>query len=522
MSSDVRNYIKNSQLFWNLTETQIDKLLEIYQEESYRAGESILSEGQNATSLCIVEEGKIALVMEIRVGSRTRKQAAIEVVTTGQAFGLSALSEMPVSDMSATCIEDTKVLCFSGNLLRKLCNEDHDLYHKVMQELVRLVSDRLSSAKATLAQVLSVASHDLRAPLATVQSCLDVILGGFAGDVNEKQKELLDGSKQRIIDLTNLIDNILDISFIEIKHLDFENISLSEIIASSVGDVEGIAQNKNIQIKNATPLNLPEVSGIPVRLQQVLTNLLGNAIKFSPVESAVTISAREVDDHLQVDVADIGAGITPKDLPKIFDDFYRGMKADVEGAGLGLAIAKKIIVAHSGKIWVESPNPETGLGTRFSFTLPKAAIPVKTEIKEEEEEDVFKGARVLVADDDPSMIKVAKFVLESRGTEVTTAADGVEAIEKIKETKPDLLILDLLMPRMDGFEVCKRLNEMAEAGSEKIPVLVTSAVREESSRRRYELEMADELKVDAYLEKPFSPPALLQRVERILKKHRAK
>ena len=120
------------------------------------------------------------------------------------------------------------------------------------------------------------------------------------------------------------------------------------------------------------------------------------------------------------------------------------------------------------------------------------------------------------------MIKVAKFVLESRGTEVTTAADGIEAIEKIKETKPDLLILDLLMPRMDGFEVCKRLNEMAEAGSEKIPVLVTSAVREESSRRRYELEMADELKVDAYLEKPFSPPALLQRVERILKKHRAK
>jgi signal transduction histidine kinase len=520
LSSEVRSHIKNSQLFWDLTEAQIDRLLEIYQEESYRAGESILAEGQNATSLRIIEEGKVALVMEIRVGSRTKKQAAIEVVTTGQAFGLSALSEKPVSDMSAACIEDTRMLCFSGNLLRKLCDEDHDLYHKVMQELVHLVSDRLSSAKATLAQVLSVASHDLRAPLATVQSCLDVILGGFAGDINEKQKELLDGSKQRIVDLTNLIDNILDISFIEIRHLDFENISLREIINNSVGDVEGIAQKKNIQIKDTTPANLPNASGIPMRLQQVLTNLLGNAIKFSPIESTVTLNAHEVDDYLQVDVADMGAGITPKDLPKIFNDFYRGMKADVEGAGLGLAIAKKIIDAHGGKIWVESPDPETGSGTRFSFTVPKAAVPVRAEAKEEE--DILKGARVLVADDDPSMIKVTKFVLESRGTEVTTAADGVEALEKIEEARPDLLILDLLMPRMDGFEVCKRLNERVEAGGERIPVLVTSAVREESSQRRYELEMAAELKVDAYLEKPFSPPALLQRVEKILKRYRAK
>lgn len=516
MSDSVRNNIKNSQLFWNLTDAQIDSLLDIYQEESYRAGERIITEGQNTTSLRIVQEGKVALMMEIRIGSRTKKQAVIDVIGTGQAFGWAALAEKQVSDVSAVCIEDASVLSFPGNLVRQLCDHDPDLYHKVMQELLRLVSDELSKAKTTLAQVLSVTSHDLRAPLATVQSCLDVILGGFTGEINEKQKELLEGSKLRIADLNNLINNILDISFIEIRRPDFINVSVNEIIASAIGDVAGIARKKGIWIKNEAPPDLPWVSGIPLRLQQVFTNLLGNALKFSPAGSTVTLDARQSGEYLQIDVIDEGVGIAPDDLPKIFDDFYRGKKTESEGVGLGLSIAKKIVDAHGGKIWVNSPNPGTGRGTIFSFTLPGVSVPAKT--RDESETDILKGVRVLVVDDDPSMIKAARFVLESRGTEVTTAADGAEALEKVEESRPDLLILDLLMPRMDGFEVCKRLHEMEEAGGRRIPVLVTSAVREESSRRRYELEMAAELNVDAYLEKPFSPPALLQRVERVLKR----
>lgn len=517
MPDEVRNNIKKSQIFWSLTDAQIDRLMDIYQEESYRAGERIISEGQNTTSLHVVEEGKVALMMEIRIGSRTKKQAVIDVISTGQAFGWTSLAEKQVSDVSAVCIEDTKVLSFPGNLVRKLCDRDHDLDHKVMQELLRLISDRLSSAKATLAQILSVTSHDLRAPLATVQSCLDVILGGFTGEINEKQKELLEGSKLRIADLNNLINNILDISFIEIRRPDFENVPLSEIIADAIGSVEGVARKKSIRIENNVPSNLPPVLGIPLRLQQVLTNLLANAVKFSRTGSPVTIGARSAGEFLQVDVADEGIGITPQDLPRIFDDFYRGKNTEGEGVGLGLSIAKKIVDAHGGKIWVNSPKPQTGQGTVFSFTLPMAAVTAKTGAQEAV--DILKGAKVLVVDDDPSMIKAARFVLESRGTEVTTATDGAEALERVEQSRPDLIILDLLMPRMDGFEVCKRLHEKERAGGKRIPVLVTSAVREESSRRRYELEMATELNIDAYLEKPFSPPALLQRVEGVLKRY---
>jgi len=384
-----------------------------------------------------------------------------------------------------------------------------------MREIVNLVSDRLSHAKQTLAHVLSVTSHDLRAPLATVQSCLDVIIGGFAGDINSRQKDLLAGSKQRISDLRQMIDNILDISYIEIKELDFKSVDLSEVIESSIGDVQGVAQQKGVQLNNSVSTKLPQVLGIPRRLQQVLTNLLSNGVKFTPAGGMVSISSRDMDDCVQLEVTDTGIGISPEELPRIFDDFYRGTKVDAEGAGLGLSIAKKIIEAHGGIIWAESPCPESGIGSKFSLTLPRIPVAAKSKI---EEEGVERGARILVADDDPEMLKIITLVLESRGYLVFTVQDGEEALTKIEADNPDLLILDLLMPRMDGFEVCKRLNQQAATGGNKIPILILSAVREESSRRRYELETKTSLGADDYIEKPISPPLLLQRVEKVLMK----
>lgn len=519
MARDKREIIKNSQSFWKLSDEQLDKVADLCQEESYEAGARIFSEGESARNLYIVEEGKVALEMEIRIGSRTRRQATIDVISKGHVFGWSAFSERPVFTMSAIATENTKLLAFSGALLLHLCDEDTDLGCEVMHELVNVVANRLSHAKRTLAHVLSVTSHDLRAPLATVQSCLDTILGGFVGEVNSKQKDLLTGSKRRILDLTHMIDNILDISYMEIKRLDFENVSLSEVVESSIGDVQGVAQQKGLQLKNSVSTKLPQVLGMPKRLQQVLTNLLSNAVKFTPAGGTVSISSQEKDDHVQLEVADTGIGISPEELPRIFDDFYRGMRVDAEGAGLGLSIAKKIIEAHGGVIWVESPCPESGIGSKFSFTIPKVSVAAKGKIKEEV---VLEGAKILVADDDPEMRKIVSVILESQGYKVITAQDGEEALTKIEEERPDLLILDLLMPRMDGFEVCKRLDEQAGTGGNKMPILIFSAVREESSRRRYELETKTAPNIDDYVEKPISPPLLLQRVEKVLRKAKSR
>jgi len=522
VSDEKIEILRKSQLFWGLSDSQIDKLASLCWEESYRAGAHIFNAGDRAEHLYIIMEGRVALEMTIRIGQRTRKQATLDVITKGEAFGWSApFSErLPIFNMSAIATEDTRLLVFKGEDLRRLYDEDPELYRKMLEELIYLVCNRLQHTKKTLAHVLSVAAHDLRAPLATVESCLDVLLGGFVGNTNSKQNELLMGSKQRISDLTNMIDNILDISHIEISELDFEKVSLSRVIESSIGDVQGMAQRKGIQLENSVSADLPQILGIPKRLRQVVTNLLSNAIKFTPSGGKVSVSSQETEDCIQIEVADTGVGISPEDLPRIFDDFYRGTHVDAEGAGIGLGIAKKIIEAHGGLIWAESPDPKTGVGTRFSFNLPK--VSVAAEGKAEEKAEGLKGAKILVADDDPQMLKVTTLVLESGGYEVVTAQNGEEALVKIDEEKPDLLILDLLMPRLDGFEVIKRLNEQVDTGGKRIPILILSAVREDSSRRRYELETKETFGVDDYLEKPISPPLLLQKVEKILARLKAK
>lgn len=519
MASNKRDAIKNSKLFWNVSDAQMGKIEALCKEQSFEAGMRILSEGDTSPNFYIVESGKIALEMEIRIGSRTKRQAVIDVIEKNGVFGWSALTDLPVHTMSATASENSTLLVFDGQSVRRLCDEDSDLDHKVMQELVKLVSDRLSQAKRTLAHVLSVTSHDLRAPLATVQSSLDTVIGGFAGDINIKQKELLSGGKQRISDLLSMIDNLLDISFVEIRATDFEKMDLSEVVAISIGDIAGIAQEKAIGLRSSIPAALPETLGIPKRLRQVLTNLLSNAVKFTAPGGIVTVTARETDDKIELYVSDTGIGIPPEELPRIFGDFYRGMKVDAEGAGLGLSIAKKIVEAHGGSIWVVSPDPETGKGTRFGVSLPRILEPSKAQAGEETE--AVAGARILVTDDDPEMRGITALILESQGYEVRTAQDGEEALAKVEEEEPDLLVLDLLMPNMDGFEVCKRLEERRGRGGKRIPVIILSAVREESSRRRYELETETEFDIEDYVTKPISPPVLLQRVEKALMKGKA-
>jgi len=516
--TDAREIIRTSRMFSRLTEEQLAGIVELCREEYYEAGTRILTEGERAEDLYIVASGRVRLEMEIRIGSRTRKQATVDVMSKGEVFGWSCLMDEPVHTMSAVATENTRLLVFSGELLRRRCDEDADLCRKVMKELVNLVNDRLASAKQTLAHVLSVTSHDLRAPLATVQSCLDAVLGGFVGDIDGSQRELLSGSKQRIVDLTNMIDNILDISHIEIRKSDFEQLSIPRLVERSVDDVRGIAEQRGIRLVNKVPAGLPLVLGISARLQQVLTNLLSNAIKFTPPGGIVSIDTEETKNYVLTKVSDTGIGISKEELPKIFDDFYRGLKHDAEGAGLGLGIAKRIIEAHRGMIYVESPCPDTGIGTRFTFTLPKVSPGGKE--KGEEDKRPSYGARIVVADDDPQMLKVTTLFLESQGYQVFGARDGEEALAKVEEVQPDLLVLDLLMPRLDGFEVCKRLADKVASGGRRIPIIILSAVREDSSRRRYELETKTAFKVDDYLVKPIAPPALLQHVEQVLAKHR--
>ena len=368
----IRDVLRRSQLFSELSADELDEIVKLCQEETYEAGTTIFTEGQMASELYVVEDGRVVLEMTIRLGPGSGRQGAIDVVTKGQVFGWSAIAETHILTMSARCVEKTKVIFLDGSGLWRLLEKNSDLGYKVMKELVALVSSRLKHTRDNLAHVISIASHDLKAPLAAVESYHQVMLGGYAGEITEKQKTLLHRSSDRMTGLLNLIDNILDISRIDTRELKMESISLLKVLENTAGTARPLAQEKGVQLKVKAPKKLPLIVGAPNRLQQVFTNLLGNAIKFTREGGTVTLKVAEKQDGILVEVMDTGIGIRPEELPKIFDDFYRGIDADASGAGLGLAIAKKIVEAHGGKIWVESPCPATGTGSKFSLILPKS------------------------------------------------------------------------------------------------------------------------------------------------------
>ena len=219
---------------------------------------------------------------------------------------------------------------------------------------------------------MGMVSHDLKSPIVAVESYLQVILGGFAGEINEEQREMLARSSYRIGELLNLISDLLDVSRIEAGQIEreFEATSLSEVIARSVEDVRALAEGKEMELWVEMPEQLPIIYAAPNRLQQALNNLLGNAVKFTPEKGLVTLRLESMGEHCQVEVIDTGPGIHADDLPHIFEDFFRGRDArTTKGTGLGLSIAKRIVEAHQGKIWAESPCAD-GKGSRFVFTLP--------------------------------------------------------------------------------------------------------------------------------------------------------
>jgi len=279
------------------------------------------------------------------------------------ATALFATAYMATSVQGELRKRQREVMKLSQRLLEKRTGE----LEQASKEIAKL-----EEARNRFIRFLGVTVHDLKAPLTAIQSYFWVMLGGFAGALTEKQRNMLERSSQRIKELLNLISDLLDIPRIETGQIvqEMKQVSLSQIIKASMGDLRDLAKQKKVKLKSELPPALPKISGSAPRLQQVITNLMNNAINYTP-EGAVTIKVNEGDNEIQVEVTDTGIGIPSEDLPRVFDDFFRASNVETRGTGLGLSIAKRIVEAHEGRIWVESPCPETNTGSKFTFTLPK-------------------------------------------------------------------------------------------------------------------------------------------------------
>lgn len=366
----VEGILRVSDLFGGLSDDEIKKLLPLCREGVYQAGEVIFSEGDPCHTIYIVASGKVALEMKLRVGL-TEETITVDTITRGGCLCCSGLIDPYILTATGRTIEKTEVIALDPAKLLDLFEENCEAGYKTMKNLAKVVSSRLQSARETVGHVLSLIFHDFKAPLAAVEAVNRLILRGYVGELNEEQRNMLRSSSKRISTLLNLVTNIIDVTRAGAKDLAMSVISLEEVIIDSVEMMQPLAQEKGLRMKTELNHSLPPVYGDGNRLRQVLINLLSNAIKFAPSGGMVTVKAREGIDDVQVEVLDNGRGIPAEELPKIFDDFYRGLGVDETGAGLGLSIAKRIIEAHGGKIWAVSPCPGSDRGSQFVFTLPK-------------------------------------------------------------------------------------------------------------------------------------------------------
>jgi signal transduction histidine kinase len=229
---------------------------------------------------------------------------------------------------------------------------------------------RLRREERMRADFIAMLSHEIRTPLTSVREAVDLIGSGTFGEVNEKQKRFLDIAEQESDRLSALLTRLLSVSRLEAEELELapERVDAAELVHSTLERITPTARAASVTLKGEVGPNLA-VRADPEHIRQVLTNLVGNAVKFTGREGTVLVSAARRDQEVVFSVADDGPGIPPDEQKRIFLKYYRepGVRESVDGAGLGLAISRRIVLAHGGRIWVES---EPGRGSVFHFTLP--------------------------------------------------------------------------------------------------------------------------------------------------------
>ncbi len=239
-------------------------------------------------------------------------------------------------------------------------------------EEVRRSLLRMRDERRHFLSFLSMVTHDLKSPLVAVQGYLKLLLRKAANRLDDRLVEGIRRSIQRLDGMMELISDLLELSRLESGQIlaELKTVSWEEVLSAAVEMAHELAEPKGINVATEIRHPLPEVFASDVRLQQLILNLVSNSVRYTPRGGKITIRARREDDAVTVSVEDEGTGIEPEKLPHIFEEFYKGDPDSPEGTGLGLSICKRIVDMHHGEIWAESPVPETGIGTRVTFTIP--------------------------------------------------------------------------------------------------------------------------------------------------------
>lgn len=356
-------------------------------------------------------------------------------------------------------------------------------------------------AERAKSEFVSTVSHELRTPMTSIKGYTDLLLMGAVGELTEQQRHFLTIIRHNADRLTALVNDLLDISRIESGRIELSQkpVSIRDVTDQVVSSLQPRASSRDLMLKVNVDPNLPAVWGDSDRIAQILVNLIGNAIQYTPPGGEIAVSARVRGEMMEISVSDTGIGISKENQEKIFDRFFRAddpLVQETPGTGLGLAITASLVEMHGGRIWVES---ELGEGSTFTFTLPLAEA-----VQAAVEAAAPRPPVILVVEDDPDVANLIRYHLEAAGFRVEIAATGQEALQMVREVDPALITLDLLLPDINGLAVLQRLK--ADPETTTIPVVVVSVVssKEESLR----------LGAVGYVTKPIDEEALLRAVQR--------
>src|SRR5437867_2815215 len=371
---------------------------------------------------------------------------------------------------------------------------------QVNEELRRL--DELKS------EFLAMVSHELRTPLTAIVGYSRLLMRQVHGPLTPKQLEHQEAIFRSAQRLTELINDLLDVSRLEAARveLDPRPTDVREAVEHVVAAVRVASQAKQIRIANAVGSDVPAVHADATRLHQILANLVGNAVKFTPAGGAVTVRAARQGDQVWIAVEDSGVGIAKDELARIWDPFYQvesPMRRRHGGSGLGLAIVRRLVELHGGVVRAESDGENRG--SRFSFSLPVSTVAPRAGIAAGEEtriDPVLAGRDVLIVEGVPANEALMGAVVEDLlGGRATVSADGEAAVQHALEHPPAVILLDLMLPELSGWEVARRLRQHPD--TRNIPIIAVSALA-----RPQERESAFHAGCEAYVAKPYTPDDL--------------
>jgi|GEM_PF-1672148 len=399
-----------------------------------------------------------------------------------------------------------------------------------LEKLVEQRTDDLRAANAELElasrlkdEFLANMSHELRTPLTAVLGMSEALLEQVYGPLNEKQISSLQRIESSGEHLLNLINDILDLSEISAgrAELRIDRVSVDAVCQASLKMIKGMAHKKKQRISVITDSGVTHIRADMLRVKQMLVNLLTNAVKFTPERGKIALEVNGIpgQDMVEFAVRDTGMGISREDMKKLFKPFVQldgGLSREHEGTGLGLVMVSRLAEMHGGSVKVES---EEGRYSRFAIMLPwhpgEDLRGFENLAGLDKNENSGGLARILMADDNMANIETVADYLRAKSYSVLLAYDGSEAVALTIEKKPELIIMDIQMPVMDGLEAIKAIRKREkeeDSGTRRVPVIALTALAMPGDR-----EKCIEAGADEYMSKPVELKKLAATIETLIR-----